>query len=179
MRGEQDIGDADLRREVRALALVARILVVAEVVPGSAIEGAAPHARGVVGDEVVAKPVALVGGAPEITRRRGDGEADAIADARGEDPAMTAVGVEDQDVRSPVFVPPRRAESVCLLPLDGLRGRRVGTVSATFEAEPTETYIALPSREKATSRVQWPPDESASFGTITWGAPVATRSPGW
>src|ERR1700679_1519105 len=36
-------------------------------------------------------------------------------------------------------------------------GGAFGIDSATFEPEPTETYMVLPSGEKTISRVQWPP----------------------
>ena len=55
-------------------------------------------------------------------------------------------------------------------------GGRVGMPSATFEPEPTETNIVLPSGEKAMSRVQWP-RPAGSDGTTTSAGPDAVRSP--
>src|SRR5580692_10908102 len=51
--------------------------------------------------------------------------------------------------------------------------------SATLDCEPTDTYIFLPSSEKATSREKWPPpDTGESCGTTISGTPLATVSPG-
>ena len=64
----------------------------AHVVPGPA-EEAALQARGhVVGDEVVAQVVALVGGAPELAGDGVDGLAHAVADAVGIDLDELALG---------------------------------------------------------------------------------------
>ena len=49
--------------------------------------------------------------------------------------------------------------------------------SASFEPDPTETYIRFPSGEKAMSRVQWPAPLSTSCETIVCGGPPAFRSP--
>jgi hypothetical protein len=64
----------------------------AHVVPGPAEEAALGDRGDVVGDEVVAERVALVGGAPELAGGRVDGLADAVADAVGVDLDELAFG---------------------------------------------------------------------------------------
>jgi hypothetical protein len=59
--------------------------VAAHVVPGPAVEAAFLDGGHVVGDQVVAEVVALVGGAPERAGDGVDGLADAVADAGGVD----------------------------------------------------------------------------------------------
>ena len=76
----------------------ARVLVAAHVVPGPAEEAALLDAGDVVGDEVVAEVVALVGGAPELAGDGVDGLADAVADAGGVDLDELALGREFEDV---------------------------------------------------------------------------------
>ena len=78
--------------------LEARVEVAAHVVPGPAEEAAFGDAGHVVGDEVVAEVVALVGGAPERAGDGVDGLADAVADAVGVDLLKLAVGGELEDV---------------------------------------------------------------------------------
>src|SRR5882762_9630308 len=63
---EEDVRDDDLVLQFRMLAGVTRILMAADVVPGPAIKTILLDAGDVVGDEVVAEAVALVGGAPEL-----------------------------------------------------------------------------------------------------------------
>ena len=70
----------------------------AEVVPGPAVEAPFLDVRDVVGHEVVAERVALVDRRPELARLRVGRQADGVADARGEDPLVLAVGVEREDV---------------------------------------------------------------------------------
>ena len=68
MRLNENVGRRDVVRQIGPLVLVARVLMIAEIVPGPAIEGALRHMRRIVGRQVVAKPVALVDGAPERAR---------------------------------------------------------------------------------------------------------------
>src|SRR5580698_2148415 len=54
-----------------------------------------------------------------------------------------------------------------------------GMSSATLDCEPTDTYIFLPSGEKATSREKWPPPATGdSSGTTICGTAPALVSPG-
>ena len=64
----EHVGRRDGVREVGPLVLVARVLMIAEIVPGPAIEGALRHMRRVVGRQVVAESVAFIDGAPERAR---------------------------------------------------------------------------------------------------------------
>ena len=94
---EQKVGDgdgADLGR-VRG---VPRVEVAAQIVPRPAEELALPHAGDVVGHEVVAEPVALVHGRPQLARARLDREADRVADAVRDDLPAGAVGGEGEHV---------------------------------------------------------------------------------
>src|SRR5260370_8843061 len=55
------------------------------------------------------------------------------------------------------------------------------SVSSLLECEPTETYIFFPSREKTTSRVQWPPPVRrpplGRSGTMVCDGPRAFNPP--
>ncbi len=159
MRLQQHVGHGHLAGQVGPLALVGRVLVVADIVPGPAVEGAWPHPRHIVGRQVVAQPVALVGGAPERVGAGLDRHADAVPEAGGEGCVRAAaIGIDGQHVGAPVLAVPRRRQ-VRARPR-GRRsavGRRRRNPSASFEPEPTVTYIVLPSGEKTMSRVQWPP----------------------
>ena len=68
MRLNENVRRRDGVREIGPLVLVARILIVAEIVPGPAIEGALRYMGYVVGRQVVAESVALVDRAPEGAR---------------------------------------------------------------------------------------------------------------
>ena len=70
----------------------------AHVVPGPAVEAAFLDRGDVVGDQVVAEVVALVGGAPELSGGGIDGFADAVADAGGVDLDELAFGRVFEDV---------------------------------------------------------------------------------
>src|SRR5215217_3219481 len=49
--------------------------------------------------------------------------------------------------------------------------------SATFEAEPIDRNIVLPSAENTSVRDEWLPVSAVSFGTTVSGSALATRSP--
>src|SRR5271170_3458411 len=83
----------DLTLQLRMCSDKARVLMVAHVVPGPAVEAILLHAGDVVGDEVVAQTVTLVGGAPELTSSWVDRLADAVPNAIG-------VHLEELTVRS-------------------------------------------------------------------------------
>src|SRR5690348_6939243 len=74
--------------------------MIADIEPRPAIEGVLSHARHIVGHKIVAEAVALVGGAPGRAALRLDCEADAIADAGGEQLPVLAVGVESKHRRA-------------------------------------------------------------------------------
>ena len=121
-----------------------RVLVAAHVVPGPAIKAALLDGGDVVGDEVVAEVVALVGGAPELAGGRVDGLADAVADA----------------VR-------RRPRRTC--PRECTRGRRRGGTRRDgcrdrrrWSRNQPRPACAGRLCVKTTSRVQWPPPVSCA-----------------
>src|SRR4029077_1527220 len=64
MRFNQNVGQRYLVLKVGALAAVMRIFIPADVIPRPAEEGAFAHPRDVIGRQVVAEVVALVGRAP-------------------------------------------------------------------------------------------------------------------
>src|SRR3954465_9429151 len=78
MRLEQDVGDGHPSGEIRSRTLMARILVVADVVPWPAIEGVLLDLRRIFERGVVAELVAFVDGAPQALGRRLQGDAGAI-----------------------------------------------------------------------------------------------------
>ena len=117
VRREQHIRHGDPALEVRALSGHARILVVTEVVPGPAVELARAHARDVVGDEIIAQVVALVGRAPEVAAARVHGQAHAVAYAIGEVLAGARIGrVEHQHRGTTRLLVPGRAQAMFALP---------------------------------------------------------------
>ena len=59
MRLNQNVGNDNFAGEVGSLALVMRILVVSDVVPGPFVASRRPLLRDVVGRQIVAHPVAL------------------------------------------------------------------------------------------------------------------------
>jgi len=82
----------------RAGVFQARVVVAAHVVPGPAEEAAFGNGGDVVGNEVVAEVVALVGGAPKLVADGVDGLADTVADAMGVDLEELTLGGEFEDV---------------------------------------------------------------------------------
>src|ERR1019366_10753195 len=98
------------------LAGVPRILVRPDIPPGPAIESALAHARDVIGRQIVAEPVALVGRAPQIAGGGIDREADAIADAGRENAPALALRIEHQHVGALALAAPGGAEGLVLLP---------------------------------------------------------------
>src|SRR3984885_10226198 len=65
VRMEDDIGRYDFILELGMLSCVARILVFAYVPPGPAVKTAVFYSGNVVGDEVVAQPIAFIDRAPQ------------------------------------------------------------------------------------------------------------------
>ena len=110
MRLNEHVGRRDAPREIRPLVLVARVLMIAEIVPGPAIEGALRHTRRVVGRQIVAQPVALVDGAPERARCGLNRKARTIANAGRVDALVLAVGIEGEHVGAALLIAERGAE---------------------------------------------------------------------
>src|SRR5579871_2083726 len=73
MRLDQHIRGGDLVLQVWPLPGMMGILMATDVIPGPAVKAAFAHATNVVGHQVVAEPVALIGGAPGHAGRRLDG----------------------------------------------------------------------------------------------------------
>ncbi len=89
VRLQDHVGRDDLVLQLRMRSHQARILVAAHVVPGPAVEAVFLHAGDVVGNEVVAQVVTLVGRAPELAGGRVDGLADAVANTARRRPSGT------------------------------------------------------------------------------------------
>src|SRR5512146_1961963 len=100
---DEDVGGQHLRAEVGMLVAEARILVLADVVPGPAVEAAIFYMGDVVGNEIVAEAVALVDGGPEFAGFGVDGDADGVADAGGVDALAGSVRIEFEDVGAMVL----------------------------------------------------------------------------
>src|SRR6202030_3059919 len=110
--------------EIGPLALVPRILVIADIDPRPAIEPAIAHARDEIGRQIVTEPVALIRRTPEVAGLRLDGEADAIAQPRGEDSQIASIGVQGENVGAIVLAGPGGAEPMPAFPT----ADRVGTL---------------------------------------------------
>src|ERR1700722_9603595 len=80
------------------LARVARILVRAGVIPRPSIKTAVLNVSDVVGRHIIAKEVALIGGAPQGSSLRLDGLPNAVADAGSEDAQTGAIRIELEHV---------------------------------------------------------------------------------
>ena len=117
VRLQQHVGHDDLVLEVGPRALVARILVRADVIPGPAVETALAHPGDVIGRQVVAETVALVGRAPQIAGGRVHGDADAVADAGREHLLVFSLRIEHEDAGAVGLVAPGGAGRMLLLPL--------------------------------------------------------------
>src|ERR1700728_4523525 len=85
VRLDQDVGNGDLVLQVRPLARMMRIFVVADIEPRPPIARDFPHAGDVVGDKVVAESVALVSRTISVGSCWMNSKPDAIADAGGKD----------------------------------------------------------------------------------------------
>src|SRR5208337_3466485 len=79
MRLEQRVGNANFSGEIGPLALVARVLVRADVEPWPTVKAALRDTGRIVGRKVVAESVALVDDAPQGAARRLDGQPRAVA----------------------------------------------------------------------------------------------------
>src|SRR5437879_12418514 len=85
------------------LALVARILVSSNVVPGPTVEASVLNVGNVIGREIIAEFVALINGGPEFAGLWVDGNTYCIADTPRVNTQPGAIGVRLQDVRPVKF----------------------------------------------------------------------------
>lgn len=84
-------------------ALVTWVLVRPDIVPRPAVEASLLDVGNVVRNQVVAEPVPLVDGGPELAGIRVDVDADGVADAPGIQSLAAAVRVELEDVGAALF----------------------------------------------------------------------------
>src|SRR5439155_20041743 len=117
------------------LSLVVGIGVVSDVKPGPAIKTADAHAADVVWWQILADFVSLVCAHPELIAARSKCDPDGVPNSPRINFLVAGIGVELED-----------ASAICFRVL-----------SESFERDPIETYIFLPSGEKTMSRVQCPP----------------------
>ena len=85
VRLKENIRHNDAIIQFRVLARVPRILIAADVIPGPAVEPVLLNVRDVVGDQVIAKRIALIYRTPEFARYGIDRKAHGIADSGGVD----------------------------------------------------------------------------------------------
>src|SRR6266481_7855211 len=109
------------------LAVVARILVAADVPPRPAIETSVLNMSNVVGDKIVSQAVALVDGTPELAGFRIGGQAAAgISDSVGVYAHLRAVRIELQNIGAVLFF-----------------GGRIGVVDIRCRADGDEHFFAV------------------------------------
>src|SRR5207237_10074339 len=113
---DQHVGDGDLALEIGPLARMPGVFIAADIKPRPSIERIFADPGHVVGHQIVAEAVALVGGAPRRAALRLDGEADAIADAACEYLLVFAIGIKGQNCRAIGFLIPGGAERMAALP---------------------------------------------------------------
>ena len=150
---DQHIGHSDMAGETRPLSLQPRVLMIADIVPGPAVECALPHRGRIVRRQVVAQSIALVHHAPQC--------------ARGgfNRPAPCSCATTVAKMRR---WPPSASKA-------STSARSSSPLVPMLLAEPTATKIVRPSRENARSRVEWPP--LGMRGTTMSGLPRGRRSP--
>src|ERR1700691_2079273 len=116
VRLDKNVGNGDPALQIRALAKVAWVLMVADVEPGPSIEGSFTHPGDIVRDKIVAQPIALIGRAPYVRGDRMNGETDAVANTGGEDAGILAVGIECQHGCAIGFIAPACAQRMPIAP---------------------------------------------------------------
>src|SRR5947209_3142856 len=98
MRLHKHVGDDYFVLQLGMLALMAWILMAADVIPRPAVEASVLDVGNVLRGKIVANVVAFVDGTPRLARFGINGNAHAIANTGGEDAASGAVGIEFEDV---------------------------------------------------------------------------------
>src|SRR6476469_7088659 len=117
VRLNENVGHGDFALEIRPLAGVVRIFMVADIEPGPAIKRALTHPGDVIGHQIISQTVALVGRAIEVASLGMNGKADAITDAGGENAGVLPVGIEHQDVGATALASPAGAGWLLVDPL--------------------------------------------------------------
>src|ERR1700722_12262092 len=98
VRLDQDIGYVYLVLQVRPLVRMMRIFVVADIEPRPAIEGALAHPGDIVGHEIVAKTIALVGRTIGVAGGWMNRKPDTIADPGRKDLCVGSVRAEGKHI---------------------------------------------------------------------------------
>src|ERR1700690_2989893 len=98
MRLNQDVGNGNLARQFRMRAGMARVLMIAEVVPRPAVKTVVFNMRDVIGGNVVAQFITLVHASPENYGQGFDGQADGVANAPGIDAECRTIWIVLQDI---------------------------------------------------------------------------------
>ena len=124
MRLDQHVRHGRAAGEIGPLAVVPRIVVIADIAPGPAVEGARADPCGVVGRQIVAEHVALVDDAPQLVGRRPNGHPRAIAQARRIDAFVAPVGIEGEHIGAQELRSVARAEAIGRFERGDRLGRR-------------------------------------------------------
>src|SRR4030095_9863950 len=85
------------------LSLVARILMISDVIPRPAVKSAGTHAADVVGRQIFADLVPLVCAHPKLVCAWPKGDADGVANSPGVNLLLTAVRIKLKDARAIFF----------------------------------------------------------------------------
>src|SRR5690606_24625534 len=93
MRLQEHIRNRHPSGKIGPGALMARVLIGANVIPWPTVECPIPYSRGVLERNVVPKTVTLVDDAPQRTRLRLHGHSGTIAQAPGHHPATAAAPI--------------------------------------------------------------------------------------
>src|SRR5512132_4064734 len=103
MRLHEHIGDYDFVGELGMLSLVARILMISDVIPRPAVKSAGTHVADVVGWQIFADLVPLVCAHPQLVCAWPKRDADCVANSPGVNLLSGAVRIELEDARAIFF----------------------------------------------------------------------------
>src|SRR5262249_1161014 len=95
---------------------MSRIFVGAQIVPRPAVESAVTHARNEVRPEIVARTVALVVRAPQVSRQGVHGKPNAVSQPAREYSPIPARRVKHEHGRAIGLVAPRAPQTMLRLP---------------------------------------------------------------
>src|SRR6185437_758946 len=108
--------------EIGSLPAVCGILMPAHVVPWPAVEIAFADPGYVIGHQIIAKIISLIGRAPHVGARRIDRKADTVAQPGSKYPTVLAFGGKNQNVGAFRFRSKRCPGSMFGIPSANIRG---------------------------------------------------------
>src|SRR6267143_2687534 len=103
VRLHEHIRNNDLISELRMFSLVSRIGMIADVKPRPAIKAAGTHTADVVGRQIFADLVSLIGAHPELVRAGAKRNSDGVANAPRVNLLSGAIGIKLKDARAIFF----------------------------------------------------------------------------